>query len=140
MKNAHDLSRLEWKLIGFTPHAWRFAQTMEIGIEPTPEVPAVPAKVPGSVQRNLREAKIIPDWRQGLNARACEWVENRHWIFETDLPDNWFQNQSQAHRLCCNGLDGNGHVLVNNTIVGSFDNSFLPHSFDLSPHIKESDN
>ncbi|MCX6377102.1 MAG: hypothetical protein NTU88_13895, partial [Armatimonadetes bacterium] len=67
MKTQHDLSKLEWNLSGWIPELWRMDQTMEIGASPQAEIPAIPAKVPGSVQAALREAGIIPDWNVGLN-------------------------------------------------------------------------
>jgi beta-mannosidase len=140
MKTVHDLSSLSWKLTGFTPHAWRFAQTMEIGIEPIPEVPPINAKVPGSVQRALRRARLLPDWNVDLRSRDCEWVENRHWIFETALRDDWFSDSDAFCRLHCDGLDGNGEILLNGQSIGRFDNAFIPYSFDLSPFLQASEN
>src|SRR2546425_1165796 len=104
MPTCHDLSSLKWTLSGWTPHLWRLMQTAEIGALPSAEVAGIPARVPGSVQQALRDAGRLPDWRLPEEWRACEWVENRHWIFETALPDAWIE-KGQAHRLRCLGLD-----------------------------------
>ena len=85
MKKYHDLSKLNWKLSGWTPYIWRMNQTAEIGDTPSSEIPAVPAKVPGSVQESLKQAGIIPDWNIGTNWLKCEWVENRTWLYEADV-------------------------------------------------------
>ena len=37
-----------------------------------------------------RLAWTLSGWRLPGNDRLCEWVENRHWIFEATLPDEWF--------------------------------------------------
>src|SRR5438477_11317607 len=81
----HDLGDLTWTLSGWTPHLWRLMQTAEIGALPSAEVQGTPASVPGSVQRSLRDAGLLPDWNVVPNWLACEWVETRHWIYETSL-------------------------------------------------------
>ena len=81
MNTSYDLSPLNWTLTGWTPYLWQFQPTLESGDSPDAIV-SVPATVPGSVQFALRAAGILPDWNLGLNARSCEWVENRQWLFE----------------------------------------------------------
>jgi len=139
MKQQYNLSTLKWTLSGWTPHLWRMQRTMEIGASPNAEVLGIPAKVPGSVQYSLREAGLIPDWNEGLNHRECEWVENRHWIYETIIPDEWLE-PGKTIRLNCRGLDYCGCIMLNGEMVGDFVGSHMPHIFDLTPHIKEHDN
>lgn len=139
MKTVYDLGSLEWTLSGWTPHLWRLMQTVEIGALPTAEIKGVRASVPGSVQQTLREADLLSDWNLTDNARACEWVENRHWIYETLLPDEWLKS-GDACRLNCLGLDYNGWVFVNGREIGSFCGTHVPHVFDLTPHLQESNN
>lgn len=138
-KQYHDLSKLDWTLSGWQPELWRMHQTMEIGASPDAEVRAVPAKVPGSVQTALREAGVIPDWNVGMNYRLCEWVENRHWIYETALPDEWFA-EGRTFQLNCQGLDYRGTVLVNGQVAGEFVGTHIPHVFDITRFIKDSGN
>jgi beta-mannosidase len=104
-----------------------------------PDVPSVPAAVPGSVQLALLKAGVIEDWNIGLNSRRCEWVENRQWVYQAALPDKWFAAGKQV-RLRCLGLDYIGEVCVNGQVAGEFLGSFVPHVFDLTPHLKENDN
>lgn len=139
MKTTYDLSQLEWKLSGWIPYHWRLDRSMEIGASPRAEWPSMPAAVPGSVQKALKEAGVIPDWNYGLNYQKCEWVENRHWIFEAEIPDAWVDSPYQV-RLNCRGLDGAGWLLVNSAEVGDFANSYIPHVFDISPYLVESQN
>ena len=139
MPEQHDLSQLEWKLTGSTPYLWKLSDVTRISASKTAEIPAVPARVPGSVQQALLEAGLLPDWNSGLNARLCEWVENRHWIFETYLPDTWLQ-AGKIHRLNCQGLDHRGWVYLNGIEVGRFENAHLPYDFDLTPHLSPSEN
>ncbi|MBI2297386.1 MAG: hypothetical protein HYU66_00290 [Armatimonadetes bacterium] len=139
MKSCHDLSALPWTVSGWTPELWRLVRTMEIGVTPDAEVAPIPAPVPGSVQQALRDAGLLPDWNVGLDARLCEWVENRHWIYETDLPDDWLQ-PGCTHRLVCLGLDYCGSVWLNGHEVGGFVGTHRPHAFDLTEHLAESGN
>ena len=152
MKRTHDLSALSWTVAGYTPWLWLF-QRLYGGMGPDPciDVTSVPARVPGSVQGALREAGILPDWNVGLNYRQCEWVEHRHWIYRTELPDEWLAAPQHfaslgrecppaSYRLECLGLDYTGWVYVNGVEAGAFVGTHVPHSFDLTPHLKPSGN
>jgi beta-mannosidase len=134
MKREYDLAELEWTLSGHTPHLWQFEETPR-----TVDVPPIPARVPGSVQGSLREAGVIPDWNVGLNARHCEWVENRHWIYRTAIPNDWLDH-AKKFRLHCLGLDYSGWILVNDRQVSTFQGSHVPHVFDLTSFLNDSDN
>lgn len=139
MKRTWNLAALNWTLSGYTPHQWAWGRSMETGVALVSEIPPVPAKVPGSVQAALRAAGIIPDWNMGLNARQCEWVEHRHWMFETVIPDEWL-GPARRCRLRCLGLDGPGWVMVNGRQAGVFANSFIPHDFELTQFLRETQN
>ena len=134
MKIRHNLAHLKWTLSGWTPDLWRLLKTMEVGVTPDADLAPIPAKVPGSVQGALRDAGLLPDWNEGLNSRLCEWVEHRHWIYETALPDKWIQ-PGRTHRLSCQGLDYSGSVWLNGNEVGQFCGTHVPHVFDLTPHL-----
>ena len=139
MRTTHSLSSCPWRLSGWSPYLWQFARSMETGIAHQAEHPPIEASVPGSVQAALRGAGLIPDWNHGLNTRQCEWVENRHWIYETDIPDEWLAPGANV-RLRAMGLDYSGWVYVNGREAGRFVGTFLPHTFNLTPHLKESGN
>ncbi len=139
MKRTYDLSQLDWQLAGFVPEQWRFDKLGDITTAAFSDVPAVAAPVPGSVQEALRAAGIIPDWNVGLDARQCEWVENRQWVYQVKLPAKWLKNTGQV-RLRCAGLDYSGWIYVNGHEVGAFRGSFVPHTFDLTPHLRARNN
>lgn len=139
MKNSFDLSKLNWQLFGFNPYEWSFSKAHEMGFENCAEISLKSVPVPGSVQTALQQAKLLPDWNLGLNARQCEWVENRHWIYETHLPDDWFGSH-QTYWLHCLGLDYSGWIWVNGVEITAFQNSFLPKRIDLTPFLKKSGN
>jgi beta-mannosidase len=137
MKNKIDLANCEWVLSGYWPESWEWDYSMETGAAILPEIDSIPASVPGSVQLSLQRAELLPDWNFGLNARACEWVENRAWIYRTKLP---IERLGKGLKVvaCFEGLDGNGVVLANGKRVGTFDNAFVPHRFDLTDEIGNS--
>ncbi len=109
-------------------------RTMEIGASPSAEIQGIPVKVPGSVQKSLREAGLLPDWNVGLNHRLCEWVENRHWIYETVIPRAWLDD-ARTIRLVCESLDYSGWIVVNGDIAGDFVGSHIPHVFDITERV-----
>lgn len=139
MKKFLDLSDISWTLTGFVPYEWQLGRSMELGVRPKVDTGPVKAALPGSVQKALLDAKIIPDWNIGFNSVLCEWVENRHWLYEAKLPDEWFQTR-RHYRLNCLGLDSRGSIYLNGKLVYEFMNSFIPHRIDLTSHLKSSDN
>ena len=63
-KRVFDLGQLEWSVAGYLPSAW-LAKSMELGFAMEPEIPPVPARVPGSVQGALRAAAACPTGTRG---------------------------------------------------------------------------
>jgi beta-mannosidase len=132
MRREFDLGSLSWQLSGWTPELWRLFRTMELGECPSAEIPGIAARVPGSVQQALRDAGLLPDWTLDSNWRACEWVEHRHWIYETILPGAWFGDGCE-HELVFEGLDYAGWVYVDDTLLGEFRGTHTPHRFQIPP-------
>jgi beta-mannosidase len=134
MRTTYDLSCLSWSVSGWHPLFWNHHVSMETGFQLPPDVPPVSARVPGSVQGALCAAGVLPDWNVGLNSRQCEWVENRHWVYETTLPGAWLEGGEQV-MLCCAGMDYQGLVYANRQLVGRFCGTHTPHTFDLTPFV-----
>jgi beta-mannosidase len=139
MKITRDLSKLEWTLAGWIPYEPLLVPRPEMNLDASAETPAVPARVPGSVQRSLCDAGVIPDWNLGINYRQCEWVENRHWSYEAHIPDEWLEPGKQI-RLKCLGLDYAGWVMLNGQTVGEFRGTHAPYTFDLTGRFAETGN
>lgn len=116
-----DLSKLRWQLTGWRPLIWKYARVPETTFWVEPEFGPFAGALPGSVQANLRRAGILPDWHGGLNSRAVEWVEHRHWRFETELPE-----MAEAPVFVAESLDYSGWVLVNRRIAGTFRGPHCP--------------
>lgn len=130
---TYNASTLEWTLTGYIPNS------MAVGLFPSPPFGPMKVKVPGSVQNALLENKLIKDWNYGMNSLDCEWIENRQWVFKTMLPNEWFRGNNKF-RVGFKGLDDNGKVFLNAKLIGTFDNAFIPYTFDLSNALKPMDN
>lgn len=139
VRQLHNLGDLAWTLAGWTPYVWRQQRSIESGVSNNAEVPAIPAQVPGSVQGALLAAGVLPDWNVALQARDCEWVENRHWIYTARLPDAWV-HEAPSLRLQALGLDYRGWFLLNGKEIGRFRGSLVPHTLDLTPHLRPANN
>ncbi len=129
-----DLSTLDWTLIGWVPHAWAWLSDGQQDMRRHQVTPEIPARLPGSVQDDLRRAGLIPDWNVGTNARLCEWVEHRHWEYRTrvEVPIEW---QGRRIILQGEGLDYEGFVLVDGVPVDTFHGMHVPHELDLTGHL-----
>ena len=124
-----DLSQLSWQLSGWTPNLWQLCKSMETGGSQKAEIPAIPAQVPGSVQGALLRAGILNDPHVGFQARNCEWVENRHWMFQCEIPA--VLPADSPCELVCPGLDTEGWVYWDNACLGRFCGAHRPHVFRL---------
>ena len=135
----YNVSSLEWELWGYRPESWKLDFNFNELTGLKAEYINIPAKVPGSVQKALRDAGIIDDWNIGNNYISIEWIENRHWIFITKIPDEWINRESNII-LHCLGLDDNGVIMVNGKEAGKFNNTFIPYKFDITPFLKDKNN
>ncbi|MBW7863448.1 MAG: hypothetical protein H3C30_03420 [Candidatus Hydrogenedentes bacterium] len=125
-----DLTQLSWTVEGWRPHCWRLGKSMETGFALGADIAPVPVSLPGTVQRALLEAGLLPDWHVGANSRRCEWVEHRHWILETTLPEG-LARPGEPVVLEAEGLDYSGWILVDMVEAGRFEGALLPHRIDL---------
>lgn len=137
--NECNLSSLDWHLWGYRPESWKLDYNFADLKGSKAEYINIPAKVPGSVQKALKDAGIIKDWNIGNNYTSIEWIEHRHWIFVTKIPDEWIVN-GKKYILNCLGLDDNGVILVNGKEAGKFSNAFLPYKFDITSFLKDKGN
>lgn len=138
--STYDLSSLEWRLWGYRPEHWKTNFDFSRLQGSWAEYRDLPVHIPGSVRRALLKAGIIPDWNYGNNSILSEWIENRDWLFVTKLPAQWLKDKNKKIILYCDGLDYKGEVRVNGKKAGSFSNSFLPHTFDITPLLRKKNN
>ncbi len=135
-----NASSLDWKLWGYRPNSWRMNFDFNQFTGSWAEFRNIPFTMPGSVQLALKNAGIIPDWNIGVNNTACEWVENRHWIIVSKIPDSLIPKENENINLDCAGLDYRGILMINGKEVGQFNNAFVPWSFNIKPYLKATNN
>lgn len=131
-----DLSTLSWTLFGWRPNHAVLTQSMETGAELHSEIGPIPATVPGSVARALRDAGMIEDWHYGTKSRECEWIEHRDWQFRAVMPAGMVKPGRRAV-LIAEGLDYRGQVFVDSTSVSRFEGALVPHRFDLTDFLSD---
>lgn len=137
MRLRMPMHKAEWQLRGWRQNDWELARTPERAKVRVPDVGPVPAAVPGSVRGALLAAGLVPDPTVGTQSRASEWIEHRHWSYSTTVSDEVVEHARSGRRviLVCGALDHAGAVLIDETEIGRFRGSFLPHEFDLTDAI-----
>lgn len=120
----------------------------EVGAERDLEVASVDyadyfwleTKVPGDVHTTLKEKGIIDDPFFGHNDIKCRWIEDKVWWYrmafeyEEDLADEDFLE------LTFGGLDTFATVFLNGRELGTTDNMFIAHTFDVTREIRKGKN
>ncbi|MDG0810478.1 glycoside hydrolase family 2 protein [Cohnella rhizosphaerae] len=124
-----------WELTGSYPGFWAFGRSMEVGVQLKGIVPWLPAEVPGSVHWDLQRAGYLPDPYYGANAPACEWVNQRDWLYRTSFTAeaSW---KGKRIALLLDGVDHSAQVLLNGERIGSHAGMFVPGEFDLSASLR----
>jgi beta-mannosidase len=135
-KNA---GKLDWILWGYRPNVWKMNFDFNQLSGTWAEYQNIPISIPGSVQQALKDQDMVSDWNIGLNSLQMEWMENRHWIIATQIPDDWISPKENCI-LLCKGLDYKGILFINGQEAGRFNNAFIPWSFDIGPFLKEKNN
>ncbi|MGB9694339.1 MAG: glycoside hydrolase family 2 protein, partial [Fervidobacterium sp.] len=93
------------------------------------------ATVPGSVQSDLIDSKVIPDPYFELNSKFCEWTYQRDWGYVKDffIPSEW---NGRHVRLCFEGIDYSGYFYLNQKFIGKHFGTFRPCEFDVTNVLK----
>ncbi len=125
-----DLTQVKWALSGWRRNAWSIGFSLETNWRLSPDIGPVPAKLPGSVQRNLLLAGLLEDWNLGLNSRKAEWIEHYHWEFSAEIEcAEEFLNVPIS--LQAETLDHSGWILVNGRTIATFSGAMRVHCIPL---------
>lgn len=94
------------------------------------------ATVPGCVHTDLLNAGVIKDlyWRD--NNKQYEWIENEDFVYKCTFD----AKESNDAVLVFEGLDTYCDIYLNGEIIGSADNMFIPHEFNIGGKLRERDN
>lgn len=93
-------------------------------------------KVPGDVHSTLIERKLIEDPFFGHNDQKCRWVEERVWWYRSVF--TWTEELQAGERmeLTFDGLDTYATVYLNGVELGSTDNMFIGHTFEVTRELR----
>ncbi|MBN2909461.1 glycoside hydrolase family 2 protein [Polycladomyces sp. WAk] len=96
----------------------------------------ISAKVPGDVHSTLIEKKIIDDPFVGHNDIKCRWVEEKVWWYRTEFDFDEKIKPEERLYLIFEGLDTFATIYLNGIELGSTENMFIAHTFDVTREIR----
>ena len=99
-----------------------------------------PATVPGSVQRDLIELKILPDPYYGTNEEKVQWVENENWDFKKSFQLTAEELKYDDALLSFEGLDTHADVFLNGSKLFHSENMFVSHEQSVKELLREGEN
>ena len=141
--NLSTAAGATWTLTGWRQNDWEFADNF-VRVDGRADVPGVAASVPGSVRGALTAAGVTPAPWAAEHSRDSEWIENRHWTYDTVLTDEQVASVTDPEAdpqtrlvLCADSLDFAGSVLLGATVVGTFEGAALPLEFDLTDAVRD---
>ncbi|MHB1688624.1 MAG: glycoside hydrolase family 2 protein [Ignavibacteriaceae bacterium] len=98
------------------------------------------AVVPGTVQTDLLQQKLIPDPFYSDNEIKLQWIGKQNWVYKTsfNLPENF--NGSQNIFLVFEGVDTSAVIILNDTLLGTVENMFRSYKFEISKLLTKENN
>lgn len=99
-----------------------------------------PATVPGSVQRDLIELKILPDPYYGTNEEKVQWVEDENWDFKKIFHLSANDLVYEEALLNFEGLDTHADVYLNGAKLFHAENMFVKHEKSVKELLREGEN
>lgn len=78
----------------------------------------------------------IPDPFLGFNELQAEWVADKAWTYQVELPQVATPNDGTIHVLAFDGLDTFATVKLNDEIILQSDNMFIPYRIDVTKRLK----
>jgi beta-mannosidase len=98
----------------------------------------LPATVPGHVHSDLVRAGVIGDPFFRLGELGARWVDEADWTYRTVFSAERVETGRQF--LLFHGIDTVGRVFLNGQLLGSVENYFLAHRFDVTGVLKDGEN
>jgi len=100
------------------------------------KIPRIPCTVPGNVELDLSAAGILPtDLFKGENILQAEAFEHYEWWYETNFTAPEKPNEEQEMILHFRGVDCYADYYLNGTLIGSSDNMFIAHEFNVTEQL-----
>ncbi|MFA6457483.1 MAG: sugar-binding domain-containing protein, partial [Bacteroidota bacterium] len=99
-----------------------------------------PAQVPGTIHTDLMAQDIIPDPFYRTQENDVQWIENLQWCYQREFIIDKEIMKEQHIMLVAEGLDTYAEIKINGKIVGTTENMFIGHRFDVKRHVKAGNN
>ena len=125
----------DWELSSSYPFVPLLGVNVETGCALSSITPPVPAKVPGSVYRDLLNAGIIEDPFYEMNSLKCEWVANRWWYYATEVEAPVSRPAGTIH-LVFEGVDYRVRVFLNGELLGEHEGMNIPVEYDVTDRLR----
>lgn len=93
--------------------------------------------VPGCVHTDLMGKKIPADIYYRDNSQNCQWIEDCDFEYSKNFT---IEKKPENAVLTFEGLDVYADIFLNSQLIGSTDNMFIPHQFDVSEFLKKGEN
>lgn len=104
-----------------------------------PNLPWIPASVPGSVYDDLMRAGWIPDVYAGCNTLAAQWVENQFWYYRARFQAEP-AGSGERLDLVLDGLDLDAEIYLNGELLAEHHNAYRPLRVDISKCVLNENN
>ncbi|UOQ45007.1 hypothetical protein MUN89_03375 [Halobacillus salinarum] len=98
------------------------------------------AEVPGDVHSTLLARNLIEDPFFGHNDLKCKWVEDKTWWYRKEFIFFRKDHPGTRQQLTFEGLDTFATIYVNGVELGSTENMFIAHHFDVTRELREGRN
>lgn len=96
--------------------------------------------VPGDVHSTLIDRKLIEDPFYGHNDLKCQWVEEKVWWYRSTFEFHDEISKDDRYELIFEGLDTFATVYLNGVELGSTENMFISHTFEVARELKKGKN
>lgn len=95
-----------------------------------------PATVPGTIHTDLLANGRIPDPYIGTNETKVQWVETKTWEYQTTFTLDHKMRKEKHIELRFDGLDTYADVYLNDSLLFTAENMFLPYSVEIKRFAK----
>ncbi len=113
---------------------WKLTWKALEGCDDVPECNSeIVGIVPGDVHEDLVRAELLPEPLVGANAPLHEWVEKALFLYERDFT---IQDEFTRAEIIFEGLDCLAEIYIDNEMIGSTANGFVPHTLDITNFLK----
>ena len=94
------------------------------------------AKVPGNVHTDLFRLSKIPNPHVGTNEKALQWIAEEDWTYQTTFEIDAKQLAENNFKLAIESIDTHAKLFINNQLIGSSQNQFVPINLEVKSFLK----